>query len=82
MTHRKTYIRLNVELEVVPGKLSMAMPIITVQCNKCDRTSFYMARTTDIAMKYFLEEEGWNLDGHDMVCFKHTPKPVYVIENG
>lgn len=80
MTHRKKYIKLNVELEVVPGTLSMAMPIITVQCKHCNKTSFYMARTTDVAMKYFLEEEGWNLDGHDMVCPDHTPVPMFVID--
>ena len=80
MTHRKKYIQLNVELEVIPGKLSMAMPIITVQCKYCDRTSFFMTQTASIAMQYFFDKEGWNLDGHDMVCPNHTPVPMFVID--
>lgn len=80
MIHREKYIKLNVQLEVVPGKLSMSMPITTVQCKHCDRTSFYMAQTTAIAVQYFFDEEGWNLDGHDMVCPEHTPMPMFVID--
>lgn len=80
MQHKKKYIKLEVQLEVIPGKLQMAWPIITVQCLHCDKTSHCAALTIAGATQYFIDN-GWNFDGYDAVCREHTPKPVYEVKD-